>query len=145
MSSRRGIIGGLGLAAAGIGTADAATENPFATHKLALQLSDGTAEKQDEVLNNANTVLKVWPDTVAIVVVGFGPGVALMFADSPRRKRVDSLIAQNVEFDVCMNTIHAIARRTGHTPTLNPKVTEVPYGVPRLMDLAAKGYVIIRP
>lgn len=145
MSSRRGLLGGMGLAAAGIGTAHAADENPFASHKLALQLSDVAMDKQSEVLNNANAVLKVWPDTVSIIVVGFGPGVQLMFADSPLLKRVDSLIAQNVEFDVCMNTINTIFRRTGKHPDLNPKVIPVPYGVPRLMDLAGKGYVIIRP
>lgn len=145
MSSRRGLLGGIGLAATGIGTARAAEANPFATHKLALQLSDEAIGKQREVLNNANAVLKVWPDTVSIVVVAFGPGVQLMFADSPLRKRVDSLIAQDVEFDVCMNTIKTIKRRTGKSPDLNPKVQPVPYGVPRLMELASKGYVIIRP
>lgn len=145
MSSRRSLLGGMGLAAAGIGTASAADENPFATHKLVLQLSDEAMDKQREVLNNANAVLKVWPDTVSIVVVAFGPGVPLMFAASPLRTRVDSLIAQNVEFDVCMNTIQTIIRNTGHKPDLNPKVKPVPYGVPRLMDLAGQGYVIVRP
>ncbi|MHB1302343.1 MAG: DsrE family protein [Acidiphilium sp.] len=110
-----------------------------------VQLSDGTPEKQREVLNNAYAVLKVWPNTASIKVVAFGPGVALLYADSPLRKQVDSLIAEGVEFDVCMNTIETITRKTGHTPLLDPKATKVPYGVPRLMALAAKGYVIIRP
>lgn len=147
MIARRGL---LVTALAGIGGARfihaALAENsPFATHKLALQLSDGTLEKQREVLNNAYAVLKVWPNTASIKVVAFGPGVALLYADSPLRKQVDSLIAEGVEFDVCMNTIETITRKTCHTPLLDPKATKVPYGVPRLMALAAKGYVIIRP
>ena len=145
MSSRRRLFGGLGVAAAAMGVGRAAADNPFATHLLALQLSDSAMDKQREVLNNANTVLKVWPDTASIVVVAFGPGVQLTFADSPLRQRVDSLIAQNVEFDVCMNTIETLKRDTGHAPELNPRVKPVPFGVPRLMELAGKRYVIIRP
>ncbi|CAG4906121.1 unnamed protein product [Acidocella sp. C78] len=145
MSSRRRLFGGLGVAAAAMGVGRAALSNPFATHLLALQLSDSVMAKQREVLNNANAVLKVWPDTASIIVVAFGPGVELTFADSPLREQVDSLIAQNVEFDVCMNTIETLKRETGHTPVLNPKAKQVPYGVPRLMELAGKGYVIVRP
>lgn len=143
MIARRGLIAGM---AALIAAPQAlAAGNPFATHKLALQLSDGAMEKQRAVIAAANSVLRDYPDTASIVVVAFGPGVALLYADAKLREAVDSLIAQGVEFDVCMNTIESIARKTGHTPVLNPKAVKVPFGIPRLMELAGKGYVIVRP
>lgn len=120
--------------------------NPFASHRLVLQLSDGSASRQKLVLSVANTVLKRYgPDRVAVDVVAFGPGVTLLFASSPERMAVDSLIAQGVRFDVCMNTINTIRRRTGHAPALNPKAKQVPYGVPRIMSLVAHGYILVRP
>lgn len=119
---------------------------PFATNHLALQLSDGRIAKQKLIVSVANSVLKRYgPDRVSIVVVAFGPGVALLYANSPERAAVDSLIAQGVQFDVCMNTINTIKRKTGNAPALDPKARRVPYGVPRLMALAKRGYTIVRP
>ncbi|OYY04735.1 MAG: hypothetical protein B7Y73_03445 [Acidocella sp. 35-58-6] len=119
---------------------------PFATQKLLLQLSDADMAKQKLVISVANSILKDFgPDNVSIVVVAYGPGVQILFAGSPERIAVDSLIAQGVEFDVCMNTINTITRDTGHTPDLNPKVVPVPYGVGRIMQLVQKGYILDRP
>lgn len=119
---------------------------PFAAYHLALQLSDARIAKQRLIVSVANSVLKRYgPDRVSIVVVAFGPGVALLYADGPERVAVDSLIAQGVQFDVCMNTIDTIKRETGRAPALDPKARPVPYGVPRLMALAQRGYMIVRP
>jgi intracellular sulfur oxidation DsrE/DsrF family protein len=124
---------------------DGTGSNPFATHKLVLQLSDAGDEKQRLILSSANTTLMVYPNTVSIIVVAFGPGIDLLLAGSPHREAVDSLIAQDVEFDICMNTVNTIARNTGHAPVLNPRAKPVPYGVPRLMQLIAHHYVLVRP
>ncbi|MDR3521637.1 MAG: hypothetical protein P4L54_08485 [Acidocella sp.] len=119
---------------------------PFATQKLLLQLSDADMAKQKLVISVANSILKDFgPDNVSIVVVAYGPGVQILFAGSPERVAVDSLIAQGVEFDVCMNTINTITRDTGHAPELNPKAIPVPYGVGRIMQLVQKGYILDRP
>ncbi len=119
---------------------------PFATQKLLLQLSDADMAKQKLVISVANSILKDFgPDNVSIVIVAYGPGVQILFANSPERVAVDSLIAQGVEFDVCMNTINTITRDTGHTPELNPKAIPVPYGVGRIMQLVEKGYILDRP
>jgi intracellular sulfur oxidation DsrE/DsrF family protein len=119
--------------------------NPFATHKLVLQLSDGSMDKQNAIISAANSVLKDYPNTVSIVVVAFGPGVRILYANAPLREAVDSLVSQGVEFDVCMNTIDTIKRKTGHAPKLNPHAIPVPYGIPRIMDLVSKGYILVRP
>jgi intracellular sulfur oxidation DsrE/DsrF family protein len=119
--------------------------NPFATHRLVLQLSDASMDKQRAVISAANSVLKDYPNTVSIVVVAFGPGVAILYAGAKLREAVDSLVSAGVEFDVCMNTINTIKRKTGHAPALNPHAVPVLYGVPRIMDLVTKGYVLVRP
>ena len=121
-------------------------DKAFAEHHLVLQLSDDSAAKADLVISVANNLLKFYgPDRVDIEIVAFGPGVHLLEAASPERAYVDSLIAQGVRFDVCMNTIGTIARRTGKAPVLYPKATRVDVGVARILSLTEKGYTLVRP
>jgi uncharacterized protein len=127
-------------------TADASADKPFAEHHLALQLSDADAKKQDLVISVANNLLKFYgPDKIAIEVVAFGPGIALLRADSPNRAYVDSLISQGVQFDVCMNTVETIERETGHKVPLNPKAKQIDVGVAQILALTEKGYTLVRP
>ncbi|MGB7034347.1 MAG: hypothetical protein WBD71_02380 [Xanthobacteraceae bacterium] len=150
----------LGLAAAFIATAfaaaqaprTAAAENnaladkPFADHRLVLQLSDDDAKKQSLVISVAYNLLKFYgPDKIAIEVVTFGPGIALLRADSPNRKFVDSLVAQGVRFDLCMNTVDTIKRETGQVPPFNPNAKPVEAGVAQILALTEKGYTLVRP
>jgi intracellular sulfur oxidation DsrE/DsrF family protein len=123
-----------------------AQDKPFAEHHLAVQLSDNTAAKQNLALSVAYILLKFYgPDKIAIEVVAFGPGIDLLRADSPRRARVDSLIAQGVQFDICMNTVETIERETGKTVELNPKAIQVIAGVAQILALTEKGYTLVRP
>jgi len=126
---------------------DASTAGkPFAEHHIALQISDGSQEKQKLVLSIAYKLLEVYgPDSIDVQVVAFGPGIDLLRADSPNRKRVDSLIEQGVRFNVCSYTIETIAKKTGKRPTINPRAVEVANGVPYLLSLSEKHYTIIRP
>jgi hypothetical protein len=124
----------------------ASSENPFAEHHLVLQLSDNDTRKQGLVISVANNLLKFYgPDRIAIEVVAFGPGIDLLRADSPNRKFVDSLVAQGVRFDVCLNTVDTIERNTGKRPELNPNATPVQVGVAQILALSEKGYTLVRP
>jgi intracellular sulfur oxidation DsrE/DsrF family protein len=121
-------------------------DRPFAEHRLALQLSDRDPHKQALVLSVANNLLAVYgPDKIAIEVVAFGPGIDLLKVDSVNRARVDSLIAQGVKFDVCLNTVDTIERETGKRPPLNPKATPVQVGVEQILTLVENGYTLVRP
>jgi uncharacterized protein len=125
---------------------NALVEKPFADHHLVLQLSDDDAKKQSLVISVAYNLLKFYgPDRIAIEVVTFGPGIALLRADSPNRQLVDSLVAQGVQFDVCMNTVETIERETGHRPPLNPNAKPVEAGVAQILALTEKGYTLVRP
>ena len=97
-------------------------------------------------LSVAYNLLKFYgPDKIAIEVVAFGPGIDLLRAGNPNRARVDSLISQGVQFDVCMNTIDTIERETGKKVALNPKAVRVQVGVGRILALTEKGYTLVRP
>jgi uncharacterized protein len=137
------------LPATGVAAAagnDTSADKPFAEHHLVLQVSDDDAKKQSLVISVANNMLKSYgPDKIAIEVVTFGPGIALVRADNPNRKLVDSLVAQGVRFDVCMNTVETIERQTGHRPPINPNAKPVDAGVAQILTLTEKGYTLVRP
>jgi len=121
-------------------------DKPFAEHKIVLQLSDGDGSKQALVLSVANNLLKAYdPDKVAIEVVAFGPGIDLLFTDNERRKQVESLIAQGVRFDICLNTVDTIERETGKRPDFIPAATPVQVGVGQILFLSESGYTLVRP
>lgn len=127
-------------------TNDALADKPFAEHRLVLQLSDDNAKKQSLVISVAYNLLKFYgPDRIAIEVVTFGPGITLVRADSPNRALVDSLVAQGVRFDVCMNTVNTVERETGHRVPLNPNAKPVEAGVAQILALTEKGYTLVRP
>jgi len=142
------------LAAAAIGLSPAAAQTPenppiqdkpFAEQHLILQLSDRAQDKQALVISIAYNLLKAYgPDKIAIEVVAFGPGIDLLRAESPNRARVDSLISQGVQFDICMNTVDTLEREGKHV-NINPKAVKVQVGVARILALAKKGYTLVRP
>jgi len=121
-------------------------DKPFAEHKIVLQLSDNDPRKQALVISVANNLLKFYdPDKVAIEVVAFGPGIDLLRSENPSRKLVESLIAQSVRFDVCLNTVDTIERETGRRPDIIPAATPVQVGVGQILLLTENGYTLVRP
>ena len=121
-------------------------DKPFAEHKIVLQLSDSDPKKQALVLSVANNLLRAYdPDKIAVEVVAFGPGIDLLLSGSERRKQVESLIAQGVRFDICLNTVDTIERETGKRPEFIPAATPVQVGVGQILFLAENGYVVVRP
>jgi uncharacterized protein len=120
-------------------------DKPFAEHRLVLQLSDREPDKQALVISVANNLLKFYgPDKIAIEVVAFGAGIDLLRAESPNRSRVDSLVSQGVQFDICMNTVDTLEREGKHVK-INPKAVKVQVGVARILALTEKGYTLVRP
>jgi uncharacterized protein len=121
-------------------------DKPFAEHKIVLQLSDNDPRKQALVISVANNLLKFYdPDKVAVEVVAFGPGIDLLRSESANRKQVESLIAQGVRFDVCLNTVDTFERETGKRPDIMPGATPVQVGVGQILFLTENGYTLVRP
>jgi len=121
-------------------------DKPFAEHRIVLQLSDGDAKKQSLVLSVANNLIKAYaPDRIALEVVAFGPGIDLLRTENINRTRVESLIAQGVKFDVCVNTLDTIERETGKRPAIIQSATPVQVGVGHILSLTENGYTLVRP
>ncbi|HEU4806551.1 MAG TPA: hypothetical protein VFS91_12230 [Nitrobacter sp.] len=121
-------------------------DKPFAEHRVVLQLSDDDSKKQSLVLSVANNLIKAYgPDKIAIEVVAFGPGIDLLRTENASRIRVESLIAQGVRFDVCVNTLDTIERETGKRPAIIPSATPVQVGVGQILSLTENGYTLVRP
>jgi intracellular sulfur oxidation DsrE/DsrF family protein len=121
-------------------------DKPFAEHRIVLQLSDNDPKKQALVISVAYNLLKLYdPDKVAIEVVAFGPGIDLLRTDNGNRNRVESLIAQGVRFDVCLNTVDTVERDTGKRPEIIPAATPVQVGVGQILLLTENGYTLVRP
>jgi intracellular sulfur oxidation DsrE/DsrF family protein len=121
-------------------------DKPFAEHRIVLQLSDKDAAKQGLVISVAYNLLKLYdPDKVAIEVVAFGPGIDLLRPDNANRKLVESLVAQGVRFDVCLNTVDTIERETGKRPEIIPVAIPVQVGVGQILSLTENGYTLVRP
>ena len=121
-------------------------DKPFAEHKIALQLSDNDTKKEALVISVAYNLLKAYdPDKIAIEVVAFGPGIDLLRTENSNRKLVESLIAQGVRFDVCLNTVDTVERETGKRPEIIPDATPVQVGVGQVLHLTENGYTLVRP
>jgi uncharacterized protein len=138
----------LALAAAPVHAAEPAAlpDKPFAEHRIVLQLSDNDPKKQGLVISVSYNLLKLYdPDKVAIEVVTFGPGIDLLRTDNGNRKLVESLVAQGVKFDICLNTVDTIERDTGKRPQYIPAATPVQVGVGQILALTENGYTLVRP
>ena len=121
-------------------------DKPFAEHRIVLQLSDNDASKQGLVISVAYNLLKLYdPDKVAIEVVAFGPGIDLLRTGNDNRKLIESLVAQGVRFDVCLNTVDTIERETGKRPGIIPAAIPVQVGVGQILSLTENGYTLVRP
>ncbi len=121
-------------------------DKPFAEHRIVLQLSDNDPKKEGLVLSVANNLIKAYdPDKIAVEVVAFGPGIDLLRVENANRARVESLIAQGVKFDVCVNTLDTIERETGKRPAVIPSAIPVQVGVGQILSLTENGYTLVRP
>jgi uncharacterized protein len=121
-------------------------DKPFAEHRIVLQLSDNDPKKQGLVISVAYNLVKLYdPDKVAIEVVTFGPGIDLLRPENANRKLVESLVAQGVRFDLCLNTVDTIERETGQRPEFISVATPVQVGVGQILSLTENGYTLVRP
>jgi intracellular sulfur oxidation DsrE/DsrF family protein len=131
-----------------LGAPSLAAEGP---HRLALQISDNDPAKENAVLNVAANVSKYYSDKgeeVEIQIVAFNAGLNMLREDKSQVKpRLESFRKgmPNVSFIACQNTLDSMARKEGKTPTLVSNATMVPAGVVRLIELAEKGWTIVRP
>lgn len=125
--------------------------NAAEKHRLALQISDDDPAKMNAVLNVAANVSKYYSDRgeeVDIQIVAFNAGLNMLRQDkSPVLVRLKSFKQgmPNVAFKACENTLESMTRKEGKEPPLVDNAERVPAGVVTLMELAEKGWTVVRP
>jgi len=118
----------------------------FEVHKLVIQMNKKDPEVQAEVLTNIVNISKSYGvDNVKIELVAYGPGIYFVTKESKFRKRIESLMMQDVTFTACGDTINTLKKTKGIVLDLIDDVVVVKNGVPRMMDLQQQGYSYLSP
>ena len=119
-------------------------------HKLAIHIDQNDPAVMNLVLNNAQNVASYYDaqgDSVDIVLVAYGPGLAMYTEDSPVKERISQLglEIEGIHFAACGNTLAAMEKKAGHKVALLSEAEVVPSGVVTLMTLQEDGYTYVRP
>ncbi|GJE55617.1 MULTISPECIES: DsrE family protein [Methylobacterium] len=123
-------------------------------HRIALQVSSADPALMNLALTNIVNIAKHYAgtgDSVAIDLTAFGPGYAMVRADtSPVRARIAEIRQRYpfVRFSACQNARRAMAEAEGKTPDAIPQIAEaddVPAGVVHLSELQEQGWSYLRP
>lgn len=116
-----------------------------ALHKLAIHV-----DRDDDVtlrlaVNNAKKAWQELQPDIAIEVVTYGPGIALVTEGGPHAADVVELMKKGVKFDLCQVTLDKMTEKKGRRPELINGVAIVPSGTVKLMELQEQGYAYLRP
>jgi intracellular sulfur oxidation DsrE/DsrF family protein len=115
----------------------------FAQDKVVFQVSDDDVGKWNLTLNNArNLQTELGVDKVTIEIVAYGPGIAMLKADSPVAGRVLEAVAQKVQVAACQNTM---AAKKLAPADMVERIGYVRSGVAELVRRQQQGYAYIKP
>jgi len=132
-----------GLLLAPLGAPQAQPATPGKPHKVVIQVSDADPAKWGLALNNASNIQQeLGADQVAIEILAYGPGIALLKLESVAGTRVAEALAAGVSLQACENTMRnqKLVRED-----MLPKIGYVASGVVQLMRRQKEGYAYIRP
>ena len=136
-----GVIAVLSLAVAAAAPAQApqASVRP----KVVLQMSESDPARWSLALNNAKNIqTDLGAANVDVELVAYGPGIAMLKADSIVGNRVDEALASGVKVVACENTMRA--QKLTQADMLG-KISYVPAGVVEIMQRQQQGWAYIRP
>src|SRR5262249_47750171 len=114
-------------------------------HKVAIHVDESDPQRLNLALNNVENIQKHYAEKgekVAIEVVTYGPGLAMLRADtSPVKDRIAAMSLEYAElrFSACENTRAGMAKREGKEVPLIKEAKSVPSGVIRLIELQEHG------
>lgn len=111
--------------------------------KVVIQVSDNDPGKWNLALNNAKNIQKdVGKENVDIEIVAYGPGIAMVKAESEVANRVGEAVDSGVKVMACENTMR---NQKLDKADMSAKVGYVSSGVVELMLRQQKGYAYLRP
>ena len=112
-------------------------------NKLVIQVSDGDPAKWNLALNNAKNVqTDLGAQNVAIEIVAYGPGLAMLKADSVAASRVTEAMGAGVKVVACVNTMRN--QKVAKEDMLGG-IGYVEAGVVEIMQKQQQGWAYLRP
>jgi intracellular sulfur oxidation DsrE/DsrF family protein len=139
---RRLFVTAATLAAAAL-TVPAAVAQALPANKLVMQVSDGDPAKWNLALNNAKNVqADLGAQNVAIEIVAYGPGIAMVKADSVVGNRIAEAMSAGVKVIACENTM------TNQKLAKDDMLKDIGYvkaGVVEIMQKQQQGWAYLRP
>jgi intracellular sulfur oxidation DsrE/DsrF family protein len=143
--SMRLLAGALAVMAIGfLASLPADAQQPAPTRpRVVLQVSDADSAKWNLALNNAKNIqTDLGASSVDVEIVAYGPGIAMLKADSVVGNRIDEALTAGVKVVACENTMRA--QKLTQADMLG-KIGYVPAGVVEIMQRQQQGWAYIRP
>jgi len=118
-------------------------KKPAAKQRVVFQVSDNDPAKWNLALNNAKNVqADLGKENVQIEIVAYGPGLAMLKAESPVAARLAGALDDSVGLIACENTM----RNTKVTKDeMYAGIAYVDAGVTHIMKRQREGWAYIRP
>lgn len=114
-----------------------------AAHKAVFQVSDNDPAKWNLALNNVRNVQEdLGAEATELEIVVYGPGIAMLKADSAVAARVAAALKAGVKVVACENTMRN--QKLTYADML-PAIGYVQAGVTELMKKQREGWAYIRP
>jgi hypothetical protein len=131
------------LAAAGAAFSPSSLAQASERPKVVIQVSDNDPAKWNLALNNAGNVqADLGKDKVDVEIVAYGPGLAMLKADSKVAGRLAQALDNNVGLMACENTMRNTKVQRAD---MYGGISYVDAGVVHLMKRQREGWAYIRP
>lgn len=137
------LMGVVLLAALSAGQASAAGASPAPGYRVVFAVTVDDQHVWNEVFGNFRNIQRdLGPKNVAIEVVVYGDGIAMLRDDSLVYNKVEQAIEEGVKIVACENTMKAQNISRDH---MLPNIGYVTAGIVELIKLQADGWAYIRP
>jgi len=114
-----------------------------AKNRVVMQVSDNDPGKWNLALNNAkNLQTDLGAANVEIEIVAYGPGIAMLKAESIVGNRIGEALGHDVKVSACENTMHG--QKLVKADMLDG-IDYVPAGVVEIMQKQQQGWAYLRP
>ena len=121
----------------------AATSDVSPKHKVVFQVSDNDPKKWELTMSNIRNIqTDLGKENIAVEVVAYGPGLAMLQLDSPASNRIADALREGVKVVACENTMRG--QKLTKDDMLSG-ISYVPAGVSEIMLLQEAGYTYVRP
>lgn len=122
---------------------DAHAEGATKQNRVVVQVSDNDPGKWNLALNNAkNLQSDLGAGNVEIEIVAYGPGIAMLKAESVVGNRIGEALGQGVKVSACQNTMRG--QKLTKADMLDG-IGYVPAGVVEIMRRQQEGWAYLRP